>query len=254
MSATVECRIEDGVARVTLDRPPLNILNIEMLEALSAVLERIAEDESVRVVRLDAVGRAFSAGVDVADHVGPKVDTMMDALRELFECFDRLPQTSVAVVSGAALGGGCELMLATDLCWASESASFGLPEIRLGLFAPPASLLLPRLIGERRALDLLLSGRTLGAEEAERIGLVNAVFPAESLEAEVSRRIDGLLAHSGAALRHAKRAVRAGRTPQQAEVYARIDRQYRDELMRTADAQEGLAAFMEKRQPRWKHG
>jgi cyclohexa-1,5-dienecarbonyl-CoA hydratase len=178
---------------------------------------------------------------------------MMEALLEFFEAAERVPAPTVAVVHGAALGGGCELTLATDLCLASEAASFGLPEIRLGVFAPPASVLLPRLLGERRAMGLLLSGEAIRADEAERAGLVNRVYPAERFEHEVQEALGRLLQLSGAALRHAKRAVRAARELPAAAAHREVVRLYLDELMATADAREGIAAFMDKRAPGWKH-
>jgi cyclohexa-1,5-dienecarbonyl-CoA hydratase len=157
------------------------------------------------------------------------------------------------VVHGAALGGGCEIALATDLCLAAERASFGQPEIRLGVFAPPASVLLPRLIGERRAMELLLTGETLPAAEAARIGLVNRVFADDAFETGVDEFIAGLLALSGEALRQAKRAVLAARGRPAGEAHRELRRLYLDELMRTHDAQEGIQSFMEKRRPLWKH-
>ena len=157
---------EGALARITIDRPPLNVLTIDMLDGLRRAFERAAADGEVRVVVLRAGGKLFSAGVDVADHVGDRVQLMMDSLARLFVTMDGLDKPTVSVVHGAALGGGCELTLATDLCFASERASFGQPEIRLGLFAPPASVLLPRLIGERQALWMLLSGETITASQA----------------------------------------------------------------------------------------
>jgi enoyl-CoA hydratase/carnithine racemase len=158
-------RVSEGgpMARITLHRPPLNVLTTSMLRDLATALDRVAADDDVRLVRLDAEGKVFSAGVDVGDHAGEALAPMMDAFVAVFEAFERVPVPTVAVVHGAALGGGCELTLATDLCLASDAASFGQPEIRLGVLAPPASVLLPRLVGERRAFDLLLSGETMPA-------------------------------------------------------------------------------------------
>jgi cyclohexa-1,5-dienecarbonyl-CoA hydratase len=250
--AILEAR-EGNLARITLDRPPLNILTTEMLLGLDAALRRAEQDAAVRLIRLDARGKAFSAGVDVADHVGERIAPMMRALAQLFESFDALSKPVLCVVDGAALGGGCELVLGCDLCFASDRASFGQPEIRLGLFAPPASVLLPRLVGERRALGLLLSGETLDAPSAERIGLINAVWPADRLEHEVQARIERLLGLSGAALALAKRAVRTARGLDVGPAQAAVGRLYLEELMGTADAAEGLRAFTEKRPPRWTH-
>jgi cyclohexa-1,5-dienecarbonyl-CoA hydratase len=253
VSEGVRVARDGALLRVTLDRPPLNVLTTTMLVAIADALDRAGGDPGVRLVRLDAAGRAFSAGVDVADHVGDRIAPMMDALARLFETFDTLSVPVVAVVQGAALGGGMELVLGADLVWASDRATFGQPEVRLGLFAPPASVLLPRLLGERRAAELLLTGEPIAAEEAERIGLVHRAFAHDRLEDEARDRIARLLELSGAALRQAKAALRAARGGSVADGLRAVDRLYRDELMRTADAHEGLAAFQEKRPPRWKH-
>jgi cyclohexa-1,5-dienecarbonyl-CoA hydratase len=253
MSQHVRKTVEEGLVRLTIDRPPLNVLTTEMLETLAERLEEVSRLDEIRLVRLDAVGKAFSAGVDVADHLAGRVPAMMRALGRLFDAFERVPVPTVAVVQGPALGGGCELALGTDLCVASERASFGQPEIKLGVFAPPASVLLPRVVGPRRAMEMLLTGETIDAREAERIGLVNRLFPDDRFEEGVRRWQQGLLSLSAAALRHAKRAVRDAMRFDSSEARRRIDRQYEDELMRTADAGEGLGAFLEKRPPEWKH-
>jgi cyclohexa-1,5-dienecarbonyl-CoA hydratase len=253
MAADVRLELGGPVARLTLCRPPLNILTSAMLVELREGLEGAAADPATRVVRLDAEGQAFSAGVDVGDHVAERLAPMMEALLALFDALAAVPQPTVAVVQGAALGGGAELVLGTDLCFCAERATFGQPEIKLGVFAPPASVLLPRLIGERRELWLLLSGETIGSAEAERLGLVNAVFPDAELETRASERIARLTALSGAALVHAKRAVRTAGTLAPAEAQRRLHDQYLSELMATHDATEGLASFMAKRPPTWKH-
>lgn len=253
MSQTVHVALEGPLARITLDRPPLNVLTIAMMSDLAAGLRRAAADPEVRVIRLDALGKAFSAGVDVGEHLGDALPAMMGALAELFETFESIPQPVVAVVHGAALGGGCEVVLGCDLCVASERATFGQPEIRLAVFAPPASVLLPRIVGARIAAGLLLTGETIPAAEAHRIGLVNAVYPEDRFEAEAAAYVGRLLALSGVALRHAKRAVAAARELTPREAHRELDRIYMSELMTTEDAHEGLAAFVEKRSPSWKH-
>lgn len=253
MGGEIRLRFDGPLARVTLRRPPLNVLTLAMLDELRSCIEHAGAQERVRLIRLDAEGKVFSAGVDVADHIGDNVAPMIEALTRLFLALDAAAPPTVSVVHGAALGGGCELALATDLCLASERASFGQPEIRLGLFAPPASLLLPRVVGERRALGLLLSGETIPATEAERIGVVNHVFAGDRFDAEVEQWLDRLLELSGAALRLAKRAVRVARGLAPSDGHPLLGRLYLDELMRTADAHEGPQAFMDKRNPSWKH-
>lgn len=253
MAEPVRYAVDGGLARITLDRPPVNVLTNAMMRDLAATLRRAAADPVVRVIRLDAAGKAFSAGVDVGDHVGERLSEMMDALGELFRAFAATPQPVVAVVQGAALGGGCELVLGCDLCVAGERATFGQPEILLGVFAPPATVLLPRIVGTRVAAELLLGGQTISAAEAKRVGLVNAVFPDDRLETEAEAWIGRLLRTSGAALRHAKRALRVAEDLPADRAHAELSRLYLSELMATEDAHEGLASFLEKRPPSWKH-
>lgn len=253
MSDHLHSSLEGPVARITLDRPPLNVLTTAMMVDLADALERAGRSETVRVLRLDAVGKVYSAGVDVGEHEGEALRPMMEALGRLFETFDRLPVPTISVVHAEALGGGCELVLGTDLCLASDRASFGLPEVRLGLFAPPASVLLPRIIGQRRALAMLLTGEAISAAEAEAMGLVNRVFPASRFSDEVDAWIGRLVELSGAALRHAKEAVLSSRDLPVGEAHRKVIGLYLDRLMETEDAREGPRAFMEKRAPSWRH-
>ncbi len=253
MSAHLRCTVDGPLARITLDRPPLNVLTTAMMRELAAELDRVSAMSAVRVLRLDAEGKAFSAGVDVADHEGDLVKPMMDALRQLFDALARVPVPTVSIVQGAALGGGCELVLGTDICLASDRATFGQPEIRLGLFAPPASVLLPRIVGERRAMMLLLTGETIPASEAQAIGIVQRVFPADTLAAEADAWIGKLLEMSGAALRLTKRAVATARNCEAGVAQRAVQALYMDELMKTEDANEGVSAFIAKRRPEWKH-
>ncbi len=253
MSNGLTSSLEPPVARITLDRPPLNVLTTEMISAMAEALERAADDERFRLVIVDARGKMFCAGVDVGDHVGDRLKPMLDALLRLFDAFAALPVPSVALLHGSALGGGCEVALGTDLCLASERAALGQPEIRLGVFAPPASVLLPPLVGERRALELLLTGASLSAGEARQAGLVNQVFPDEEFAERAEAYCRNLLELSGVALRQAKKALRTAAVPDRGRRHRALVQQYLDELMRTEDAKEGLAAFMEKRPPAWRH-
>jgi len=251
MSEFLRFETIERVARITIERPPLNVLTTAMMRAMASLIDRAGALPTVRVLRVDAVGKAFSAGVDVADHVGDALAPMLESLEQLFAAFERLAIPSVSVVHAAALGGGCELALATDLCLASERASFGQPEIRLGVFAPPASVLLPRMVGERRALGLLLGGETISATEAGAMGIANRTFPDATFAADADAWIARLAASSGAALRLAKRAVTATRGLAVLEAHRQAMKIYSEELMQTEDAAEGLRAFMEKRPAHW---
>ena len=249
----IRLAIDSGLATVTLDRPPVNVLTTAMMRDLAGALRKTGAEPSVRVVRLDAVGKTFSAGVDVGEHLGSLLPEMMSALADLFLAFEEVPHPIVAVVQGAALGGGLEVVLGCDLVVASERATFGQPEIKLGVFAPPATVLLPRRIGLGPATALLLTGESIDAAEARRLGLVNEVFPIEGFEAAASVWIAKLCSLSGAALRRAKRALRAASGHHVREAHERMHDIYMNDLMATEDAQEGLRAFVEKRAAAWKH-
>jgi len=191
--------------------------------------------------------------VDVGDHLGDLLPSMMAALGDLFVAFESVPQPIVAVVQGAALGGGLEVVLGCDLVVASEKATFGQPEIKLGVFAPPATVLLPRRIGLGPATGLLLTGESVGAAEARRLGLVNEVFPVEGFDAAAQAWIEKLLTLSGAALRRAKRAIGESSHLPVRQAHARLHDLYMNDLMATEDAHEGLRSFVEKRPADWKH-
>ncbi len=244
---------DDGtIARLTLDRPPLNILTIPMLDELNQSLEDLLPRGSLKAVVLAGVGQAFSAGVAVEDHVGERVKPMLDAFHRTFRLLRALDCPTVAAVHGAALGGGAELATFCDLVVASETATFGQPEIKVGVFAPIAALHYPMRIGLSRTLRLLLSGEVLTASDAERIGLVDRVVPAECLDEAVDAELARLRAQSAAVLRLTKRAVRDVHGLPFDEALALLEELYHCELMKTDDAEEGLRAFVEKRTPVWK--
>lgn len=241
-----------GVAVVTLDRPPLNILTIEMIRGVDAALEEAAGDQHLRALVLRAEGKAFCAGVDVADHTPERVDAMIRGFGRLFRRLRAFPAPTVAVVRGAALGGGTELALGCDVVLAGAAARFGQPEIKLGVFPPIAAALFPRLIGYQQAARLIFTGEAIPAEEAARLGLVTDVAPDD----ELSARLDALLAQlrgmSAATLRLAKRALLMGADLGAARGLEPIEDVYLTELMATADAAEGIQSFMEKRSPIWR--
>jgi len=241
-----------SVTRLTLDRPPLNVLTLPMLRELAEALTAVEKDPHVGAVLLTGAGKAFCAGVDVADHTADRVDEMLRLLHEVFDRLVGLPVPVVGAVNGAALGGGCELMLGCDVVIAQSGAKIGQPEIRLGVFPPLAAVYLPRLVGRQQALDLILSGRMISALEAREIGLVTRVLPPGDFEDEVSAYAERLAALSGPVLRLAKRAVIEGLERPARKAVRRAEALYRDDLMQLEDAHEGLAAFLEKREPVWK--
>jgi cyclohexa-1,5-dienecarbonyl-CoA hydratase len=246
---TVAVESDGGVARILLRRPPLNVLDLPMIEELNAALDAIARQPGTRAAVIAAEGKAFSAGVSVQDHLPEKVDAMLRAFHGVFRRIWSLPCPTVAAVQGAALGGGCELACFADVVIASDNASFAVPEIKLGVFPPIAAVHFPERIGLARTLKLVLTGETLTAREAERIGLVDQVTPPDELRAAVNRAAASFREKSAAALRLARRAVHAA-VPFEARL-AEAESAFLGELMRTADAVEGLRAFIEKRTPVW---
>lgn len=236
--------------RITLADPPLNILDITMLEELRDAIARVNPDRHVLII--DAQGeKAFSAGASVQDHLGDRVATMLSRFHDCFRMLAQLDLVTVALVRGAALGGGCELSLACDFVLASERAKFSQPEINLGVFPPVAAYQLSRQLPARKGLELLLTGDTIDAAAADRLGLVNAVFPLAEFDARADVWLQRLYKQSASSLRFARRAFRLAQTADFYERLGAVERLYLDELMQTHDANEGLNAFVEKRKPEW---
>ena len=238
-----------AVVEVVLDRPPLNVLDLATLGTLHASLLALRERDDLRALVLrSALAGTFSAGADVADHARDRAPRCSRPMHAVVRALRSLPLPTLAVVDGRCLGGGCELALACDLVVASPRATFGQPEIDLGCFPPVAAALLPRLAG-RHASELVLLGRPVGAEDALRRGLVNRV--ADDAEAEARGLAEALAAKSRTALAAAVRALRAGLDGTLDEALARNERLYLDAVAPTADAEEGVRAFLEKRAPVW---
>jgi len=243
----------DGVARVVINRPPLNVLNVETLSELGTALERAKNDGEVKVVVITGAGdRSFCAGVDIKDHFPDKIDTTLNVFHRVFHQLIALDKPVVAVVNGLALGGGMELASACDMVVASEKAQFGQPEIGVGAIPTVATALLPRLVGRNRALELILTGDVLSASEAKQMGLVNKVVPPEKLEEATVELVNKLKEKSPIVLRLCRMAIYQGLDLDFKKALDNVTAIYINLLMRTEDAVEGLKAFLEKRKPQWK--
>ena len=244
---------EREMGSLVLNRPPLNVMNIAMMREMNAALEQLLHHPTAKVLLIKAEGKAFSAGVDVADHTADKVGLMMKEFHRLFELIDQFKIPVIAVVDGAALGGGCELAVFCDMIIASERAKFGQPEIKVGVFPPIATVIFPRLIGRNRALEWLMNGETITAREAEGIGLVNRVFPIEGFADHVKTFVSKFTAQSKVIIEMTKKAVDSSLRRPVLEALTDAEKLYLNEMMKTEDANEGLKAFLEKRQPVWKN-
>jgi len=240
----IEFATDANAYRITLNDPPLNIMDIAMLEELRDALGRVKSDRHALIV--NANGKAFSAGASVQDHIGDRVVTMLQRFHECFRILAKLDIVTVALVNGAALGGGCELALACDFILASDRSKFGQPEINLGVFPPVAAYQLSRQMNPRKGLELLLTG-----DPVEPSAVANAVFAAAEFDQRAEEWLQKIYKQSASSLRHAKRAFRLAQSADFDERLARVERLYLEELMKTHDANEGLAAFIEKRKPAW---
>jgi cyclohexa-1,5-dienecarbonyl-CoA hydratase len=246
----IEFTTDANAYRITLNDPPLHILDMALLEELRAALGRVANDRHCLIITASGE-KAFSAGASVQDHLGDRVVTMLQRFHETFRILAKLDLVTVALVKGAALGGGCELAMACDFVLASDRARFGQPEINLGVFPPVAAYQFSRQLAPRKGLELLLTGEPVGAAAAERLGLINAVFPAAEFDARVSDWLSRLYKQSASSLRFAKRAFRIAQSADFDQRLADVERLYLEDLMKTQDANEGLNAFIEKRRPVW---
>jgi len=245
--------VEDvDVVRITLARPPSNLLDLPMLVDLGAAFESAAQRPALKAVALTAEADTFCAGVDVGEQLGDGDKAMFEAFVAVFQALRTLPCPTVAAVRGPALGAGAELATFCDVVIAGHDATFGQPEIGRGRFAPIAALHYPWRVGPARALRLLLTGETLDATEALRIGLVDRVVPPDTLADALERELRGFRGMSAPVLALTKRAVRETHGRPFDEALSVLEEIYHHHLMTTADAEEGLRAFMDGRKPVWR--
>jgi cyclohexa-1,5-dienecarbonyl-CoA hydratase len=241
-----------ALLRLRLARPKANIVDAPMIAALHAALDAHRADRTLRAVLLDAEGPHFSFGAKVEEHLADQCAAMLASLHALLLAMAEFPVPILVAVRGQCLGGGLEVALAGGPIFASADAQFGQPEIKLGVFAPAASCLLTWRISPSAAEGLLWSGRSIDGSGALALGLVHAV--AADPEAAALAWFDEHLApRSAAALACAVAAIRAPRARDLRERLAEVERLYLDKLMHTHDANEGLAAFLERRNPIWEH-
>jgi len=249
----IETGIEEGVGTITLNRPPVNILNIAMMNEINGVLKEWQANPDLKALLFDAKGKCFSAGVDVGEHMGDLAPKMIEAFHGMFRLMNGYEIPTVASVYGSCLGGGCELAVFCDMVIAADDMKLGQPEIQVGVFPPIAAQIMPRIIGRKAAMELILSGRIIGADEALNLGLVNRVVARDALETETAAFIKPYRKMSAMVLRKTKKALFAGLRDDFEASLGLIEEIYLQELMPTEDAQEGLKAFLEKRKAEWKN-
>ncbi len=242
-------------ATLTFGRPPLNILDLDLLAALDAAIGGLESDRELQVLLVRGAGeKAFSAGVSVQDHTPDKIDRMLLSFHGALAKMRDLEAMTVALVDGHCLGGGMELAMVCDLVLATERSRFGQPEIGLGCYPPVAAALYPQRIGAGRTLELLLTGRTFDCAEALALGFVHErLGDRAALDARAAELAVAVQRHSAAVTRLTKRAVRAGENRAYTPALAEAESLYLRELTATEDMAEGIRAFTEKRSPAWRH-
>jgi cyclohexa-1,5-dienecarbonyl-CoA hydratase len=254
MSAPVKVWLEaDGrLLRLRLARPKANIIDAAMIAALDGALLEHLGNRRLGAALLDAEGPNFSFGASVEEHLPDRCADMLRGLHSLILKLIEAPFPVLAAVRGQCLGGGLEVALSTHLVFVAPDACLGQPEIKLGVFAPAASCLLPELIGPQCAIDLLLSGRSVSGADAVAIGMACAVAE-DPQAAALAYFEEHLKPKSASALRHAVKAARLDYAARVRAKIASVERMYLDELMKTHDAVEGLTAFTAKRAAQWQH-
>jgi cyclohexa-1,5-dienecarbonyl-CoA hydratase len=252
---TIQFSVTNRIAHIVLAQPPLNVLTIAMMKELAEALEQIGNMKEVCAVAFSAVpeSQAFSTGVTIEAYRPEFAFQMVEAFHNIFYELNRISKPVVAMVSGAAVGGGCELVAFADIVIASQSAKFGQPEIRLGVFPPVACVVLPRVIGEKKAREMILTGEIIGAEAARFYGLVNYVVADTELAAKAEEVFTRLRGMSSLALSTTRRVMNASGNFNFDEALKQAASVYLNDLMACQDPVEGIAAFLAKRPPQWKH-
>lgn len=245
-------RVEDGVARLTLANPPLNVIDVPMMEELAQKIAQVESDSEIKVLVISGAGKSFSAGADVAAHAPDKMQEMLGKFHAVIRALLKMRKVTIASVQGHCLGGGAELAMVCDLVYTSESAQWGFPEIKLGFYPPVACTGLAALVGAKRAAELILTGRSVSGSEAAGIGLATKAVAEDQLSASVDACLRDLRKLSPAALGITKKAFYAWDAMHFDKGLARAENICFEELMRTEDAVEGVRAFLEKREPQWK--
>lgn len=251
-SRRVTVHHEGALARITFTHPPLNVFDFQMMDEVLQALQQLQQRPEVSAVIISGSERTFSAGVDVAVHTPDLIQTMLQKFHGLILALSKFPRITIAEVHGVCLGGGAEFAMLCDMCFTTENARWGFPEITLGCYPPVACAALAALVGQKRAADLIFSGRIFSGQEAAAWGLANEAHPEGKLQQAVQQTLDRLLKLSPAALAHAKKAFYAWDSIHLDKGLARAEKIYVEELMQTEDAKEGIQAWLEKRKPEWK--
>lgn len=240
-----------SIAKITFSKPPLNILGIEDLLRLSALFAKFKTPMDIKAIIIDSDQKVFSAGVNVAEHSKENVNKMLKTFLGIFFNMIEVPIPTICLVKSDCVGGACELALFCDIVLASDNANFSLPEIKLGCYPPAALAYLPYLVGNKKTLDIVLTGKKMSAQEVLNLGLVNQVFSHETFDNEAENYINSLLSNSSSVMNTTLKAFKRMHYNKIIKKLERSEKLYFEELMLLDDAVEGPKSFMEKREPVW---
>jgi cyclohexa-1,5-dienecarbonyl-CoA hydratase len=250
-TARLNVKVNSPVARITLINPPLNVIDLPMVLEFQQALGELESRPDISVIVFEGDARAFSAGVDVKAHLPDQIHEMLTSFHAVIRAIVASRKVTIAAVRGTCLGGGAELAAVCDMVYTARDASWGFPEIKLGCYPPVATVVLATLIGQKRAAELILTGRQFSGDEAAAMGLATRSVAAEELESVVEHTLAELRQLSPVALAHAKKAIYAWDAIHFDKGLARAEKIYLEELISTADAREGIIAFLDKRPPKW---
>ncbi|HSA05997.1 MAG TPA: enoyl-CoA hydratase/isomerase family protein [Candidatus Gastranaerophilales bacterium] len=242
----------DFLAKIILSKPPLNILEAHDLEKLAEILDSIKKENTLRAVIIESDQKIFSAGVNISSHAKEKINEMLKAFHSVFFKLLDLEIPVISLVKSGCIGGGCELALFCDFVLASEKAYFSQPEIKIGCYPPVSLVYFPYLTGNKKSLEMILTGNKLSAKDALLCGFINHVFNDEEFDTKAELFINSVIGNSQAVI---KTALKAYKRLHYAEIKDKLkfsEKIYLEELMRLEDTEEGLKSFLEKRQPVWK--
>jgi cyclohexa-1,5-dienecarbonyl-CoA hydratase len=248
-------RLEENgrVATLLLDRPPANLLGVDMMDDVNQALLELRDQDGVEVLVLRGANRLFSEGLDLADHTRDRLQRLLAVYSRIFETLRMVDMVTIAAAEGKAWGSGFELCLGCNLIVAAESTSFRLPEIERGIIPHIASIILPRVVPRRRAMEWILTGKEIPAHELAGFGLLNRLFPDDDFDAGLDRFAGELAAKSGPVLQLAKRAQYESYYSTYEEALYRVQNLYLRELMELEDPSEGITAHLEGRRPAWQN-
>lgn len=253
MSARIKVEQRERTAVITLVHPPVNVIDIPMMEELAAVLTKVEAKADISAILFRGEGKGFSAGVDIAAHTPERINEMLTKFHAVIRAIAKLEKVTLAQVHGNCLGGGAELALVCDIVYTDIDATWGFPEIKLACYPPVACAALANVIGQKRAAELIFTGESFTGRDAMLIGLATACGSREEMAEQTELTLDRLGKLSAAALKQAKRAFYAWDAAHLDKGLAKAEKIYLEDLMQTADVREGIAAWAEKRSPRWSH-